>query len=84
MPKQSQYRLTGQIPEIDVRQWKRNGYALPDHHRLDRLSPWWPPALVYLPKLRMRAALRHPLRRSNISMPKMFRLALSEPEGAPL
>jgi hypothetical protein len=29
MPKQSQYRLTGQIPEIDIRRWRKSGHLEP-------------------------------------------------------
>ena len=36
MPKQSLYRLTGEIPEIDIRRWKRGGHLLPGHRFIAR------------------------------------------------
>ena len=36
MPKPSQYRLTGDIPEIDVRRWRKHGHLEPGHRFISR------------------------------------------------
>lgn len=44
MPRQSQYRLTGQIPEIDVRRWRKSGHLVPGARFL---SQWFAGAEPY-------------------------------------
>ena len=36
MPKPSQYRLTGETPEIDVRRWRKRGHLEPGHRFISR------------------------------------------------
>jgi hypothetical protein len=38
MAKESRYRLAGDVPEIDIRRWRRNGYLEPGHRFL---SQWF-------------------------------------------
>jgi hypothetical protein len=44
MPKQSQYRLTGQIPEIDIRRWRKSGHLAPG---MRFISQWFEGAEPY-------------------------------------